>query len=152
MLNCLGMNEQHPINQELHGPQGSQDKCACTSGIQEASLSSNVNLQHRLIHISAAAPLGQPKVYALPQVLEDARSRAEYDQHLAAELQAAGDIPIAEEVQLSDLKRMANLHEHELACRCGGSYVVSDLDLQSTPGSMILPCSNCSLHVLLQHE
>lgn len=91
--------------------------------------------------------------HALLQVLGDAGSRSDYDQQLAAEAQAADDIAIAEEIQLSDMTEIdaANGHEHELACRCGGAYVVAGSDLQSIQGSMILPCSNCSLHILLQH-
>lgn len=85
-------------------------------------------------------------------MLGDPKSRSEYDQHLASLLQAADDIAIAEEVQLSAMTRRVTVDgpEYELACRCSGSYIVSDSELQGTAGSIILPCSNCSLHILVE--
>ena len=87
-------------------------------------------------------------------MLKNANSRSEYDQQLAAQVQAADDVAIAEEVHISDMKETIskNGHEHEVSCRCGGSYSVSNFDLHSAVGSIILPCSNCSLHILLRRN
>eukprot|EP00741_Cyanophora_paradoxa_P019374 tig00021127_g18702.t1 len=83
------------------------------------------------------------------ETLRDPEARKAYDEALAA-AEAAEQITIADELQLSDMDRTTNedgstafLHP----CRCGEAYVAAAAELAAGPGEVLVACSGCSFHV-----
>ena len=86
------------------------------------------------------------------QVLSSPTLRAMYDQELAAQALQVSSIPVADEVDFHDMTEEAGPQgiKYSLECRCGGAYTVSALEM-AADNDLVLPCSNCSLHILLHH-
>ena len=85
----------------------------------------------------------------LLQVLGNLETRTTYDQELATHAQHA--TAISDEVDLQEMNEAQGPHgkEYVVACRCGGAFVVSALDVRCANVDVVLPCTHCSLHILV---
>ena len=81
-------------------------------------------------------------------MLQDAARRAEYDSqlHLDASRQ---EVHVNETVCSSEMAPERVDGEACLAwpCRCGGQYLVAAGDVEGGHGSVLVPCTTCSLHI-----
>ncbi|KAI8831770.1 DNAJ heat shock N-terminal domain-containing protein [Chytriomyces cf. hyalinus JEL632] len=82
------------------------------------------------------------------EVLRDQDSRTEYDASLAATGTPGGTGPkevVNGEVDLDDMTYNADSGTFQTSCRCSGSYVVSEQDLED--GVEVVSCTTCSLRI-----
>lgn len=86
------------------------------------------------------------------QVLSNPEARAIYDLELAARTQDLNAIAVADEFDAQDMDAVGGPDgiEYMVNCRCGGTYILSGQTLQSNGEDVILPCTNCSLHILVR--
>ncbi|KAJ3181476.1 DnaJ sub C member 24 [Geranomyces variabilis] len=83
-------------------------------------------------------------VVAAYEVLGDPELRAAYDEELAGR-SAATLGPLHAEVDLDDMQHDSAAELFSLPCRCGGSYVIREAELEDSVD--IVGCSTCSLRI-----
>ncbi|KAJ3152815.1 DnaJ sub C member 24 [Geranomyces variabilis] len=83
-------------------------------------------------------------VVAAYEVLGDPDLRAAYDEELAGR-SAAKLGPLHAEVDLDDMQHDSAAELFSMPCRCGGSYVIREEELED--GVDIVGCSTCSLRI-----
>mmetsp|Transcript_12793 Transcript_12793/g.22755 ORF Transcript_12793/g.22755 Transcript_12793/m.22755 type:complete len:133 (-) Transcript_12793:423-821(-) len=87
------------------------------------------------------------KIQEAWSVLKDDEKRREYDLNLN-KLQPK----VYEELQLNELtvEEEDGTQVYLYTCRCGGEYAVREEDLRFLDGELLIPCNNCSFHIVVR--
>ncbi|KAJ2555314.1 hypothetical protein IWW35_000780 [Coemansia sp. RSA 1878] len=83
------------------------------------------------------------------EVLSDATKRREYDRQLNTHQNRNRGV-VQDEVDLDDMDFDPKDCSYTYLCRCSGTYVISEDDLEA--GCEIAPCTGCSLKIRVLFE
>ncbi|PIA14989.1 DnaJ-domain-containing protein [Coemansia reversa NRRL 1564] len=83
------------------------------------------------------------------EVLGDHARRREYDRHWSAYQNRAHGV-VQDEVDLDDMEFDSDTRKFSYPCRCSGSYIIAEDDLDAA--REIAPCTDCSLKIRVLYE